>query len=161
MTIYSLVLLLSLFWTSQLFHFWFCCFSPHIQVSQETGKVIWYFHLFKNFPQFVAIHIVKSFCEVSEAEVDVFLEFSSFFYDPVDVGNLISSSSAFSKSSLKIWKFSVLGLLLKRSLENFEHYFVSVWNECNCAIVWTFVGHCLWKWNENWPFPVSPILRSI
>ena len=72
-------------------------------------------------------------------EVDVFLEFSCFFYDPTDVGNLISGSSAFSKSSLNIWKFTV-HVLLKPGLENFEHYFASVWDECNCAVVWKFFG---------------------
>ena len=77
-----------------------------MQVLQEAGEVVWYSHLFKNFPQFVVIYTVKGFSTVTEAEVDVFLEFSSFFYDPTDVGNLISSSSAFSKSSLYIWKFS-------------------------------------------------------
>ena len=95
-----------------------------MQVSQEAGKVVWYSHVLKQFPQFV-VHTVKVFSVVNEAEVDVFLEFSRFFYDPVDVGNLISGSSAFSKSSLNIWKFSVR-ILLKSSLENFEHYFVSV-----------------------------------
>ena len=79
---------------------------------------------------------------------------SCFFYDPVDVGSLISGSSAFSKSSLNIWKFMV-HILLKPGLENFEHYFTSVWDECNCAVVWTFFGIAfLWDWNENWPFPV-------
>ena len=72
-------------------------------------------------------------------EADISLELSSFFYDPVDVGNLISGSSAFSKSSLNIWKFSV-HILLKTSLENFEHYFASMWNECNCVVVWTVFG---------------------
>ena len=85
----------------------------------------WYSHLFKNFPQFVEIHTVKGFSIVNEAEVDVFLEFSCFFYHPTDVGNLISGSSAFSKSILNIWKFSV-HVLLKLSLENFEHYFASM-----------------------------------
>ena len=85
--------------------------------------MIWYFHLFKNFPQFVVIHTVKVFSVVNEA--DVFLEFSSFFYDPTDVGNLISSSSASSKSSLYIWKSSV-HTLLKPSLMDFEHHFASV-----------------------------------
>ena len=84
-----------------------CGFLTCIQISQEAGKVVWYFYIFKNFPQFVVIHIVKGFSVVNEAEVDVFLEFSYFFYDPTDVGNLISGSSAFSKSSLNIWKFSV------------------------------------------------------
>jgi len=87
--------------------------------------VVLYFHLFKNFPQFVVIHTVKSFSVVNEEKVDVFLELSFFSYDPVDVGNLISGSSAFSKSVLNIWKSSV-HLLLKPGLENFERYFASV-----------------------------------
>ena len=82
--------------------------------------MVWYSHLFKNFPQFVLIHTVKGFSIVSEAEVDVFLEFSCFSYDPINVGNLISDSSALSKFSLNIWKFSI-DVLLKPSLENFEH----------------------------------------
>ena len=86
--------------------------------------MVWYSHLFKNFPNFVVIHTFKGFGVVNKAEVDVFLELSCFF-DPVDVGNLISGSSAFSKSSLNIWKFTV-HLLLKPGLENFEHYFTSV-----------------------------------
>ena len=87
--------------------------------------MVGYSHLFKNFPQFVVIHTAKGFNVVNEAEVEVFLEFSFFFYDPMDVGNLISGSSAFSKSSLNICKFSV-HVLLKPSLENFEHYFASM-----------------------------------
>ena len=87
--------------------------------------MVWYPHLFKNFPQFVVIHSVKGISVVNKAEIDVFLEFSSFFCDPTDVGNLISDSSAFSKSSLNIWKFSV-HVLLKPALENFEHYFARV-----------------------------------
>ena len=86
--------------------------------------MVWYSHLFKNFPQFVVIHIVKGFSVVNEAEVDVFLEFSCFFDGPMDVGSLISGSSAFSKSSLNIWKFSV-HVLLKPGFENFEHYFLA------------------------------------
>ena len=79
---------------------------------------------------------------------------SHFFDYPVDVGNLISSSSAFSKSSLNIWKFTV-HVLLKPGLENFKHHFTSMWDECNCAVVWAFFGIAfLWDWNENWPFPV-------
>ena len=97
-----------------------CCFLTYIQVSQETGKVVWYSHLFMNFPQFAVIHAVKGFSVVNEAEVDAFLEFPCFLYDPVSVGNLISSSSAFSKSSLYIWKFSV-HVLLKPSLKDSEH----------------------------------------
>ena len=87
--------------------------------------MVWYSYLFKNFPQFSMIHTVKGFSVVNKAEVGVFLEFSCFFYDPMDVDNLISGSSAFSKSSLNIWKFTVL-VLLKPGLENFEHYFTSV-----------------------------------
>ena len=87
--------------------------------------MVWYSHLFQNFPQFVVIHTVKGFGIVNKAEVDVFLELSYFFDDPADVGNLISGSSASSKSSLNIWKFSS-HLLLKSGLENFEHYFTSM-----------------------------------
>ena len=120
-----------------------CCFLTCIQISQEAGKVVWYAHLFQNFPQFVVIHTVKGFGVVNKAEVDVFLELSCFFYDPADVGNLISSSSAFLKSSLNIWKFAVHILLNPglENLENFEHYFASMWSEehfivmCTC---WCF-----------------------
>ena len=91
--------------------------------------MVWYSHLFQNFPQFIVIHTVKDFGVVNKAGVDVFLELSCFFYDPADVGNLIS---AFSKSSLNIWKFTV-HVLLKPGLENFEHYFTSM--EMS-AIVW-------------------------
>ena len=94
-----------------------CCFLTCIQDLQKASKVVWYSHIFKNFPQFAVIHTVKDFSIVSEAEVDVFLEFSCFFYDPRDVGNLTSGSSAFSKSSLNIWKFLV-HVLLKPGLEN-------------------------------------------
>ena len=87
--------------------------------------MVWYSHLFQTFPQFIVIHTVKGFSIVNEAEVDVFLEFSWFFDDPVDVGNLISGSSAFSKTILNIWKFTV-HVLLKSGLENFKHYFTSV-----------------------------------
>ena len=109
-----------------------CCFLTCIQVSQEAGRVVWYSHVFQNFPQFIVIQTVKGFGIVNKAEVDVFLELFCFFNDPVDVGNLISGSSAFSKSSLNIWKFTV-HLLLKPGFVNFEHYFVV----CEMsAIVW-------------------------
>ena len=137
-----------------------CCFLTCIQMSQEAGQVVWYSHLFQNFPQFIVIHTVKGFGIVNKAEIDVFfLVLSCFFDDPTDVGNLISGSSAFFKSSLNIWKLMV-HILFKPGLENFEHYFPSVWDEYNCAIVWTFCGIALlWDWNENWSFPVlCPLL---
>ena len=95
--------------------------------------MIWYSHLLKNFPQFVVIHTVNGFGLVNKSEVDAFLELSCFFDDPVDIGNLISGSSAFSKTSLNIWTFTV-HVLLKPGLENFEHYFTSVLDEFNCAV---------------------------
>ena len=102
-----------------------CCFLTYIQISQEAGKVVWYSCLLKNFAQFVVIHIIKGFATVNKAEIDVFLELSCFFYDPTDVGNLISGSSAFSKSNFYVWKFLV-HIQVKPSLANFEHYCVSV-----------------------------------
>ena len=129
-----------------------CCFLTCIQVSHEAGQVLWCSHLFKNFPQFVVIHTVKGFGIVNKAEVDGFLELSCFFDDPTDVGNLISGSSPFSKSSLKIWKFMV-NILTKPGLENVEHYFTSVWGECNCMVVWAFFCTAfLWDWNKNFFF---------
>ena len=139
-----------------------CCFLTCIHVSQEAGEGIWYSHLLKNFPQFVVIHTVKGVRVVYKAEVDVSLELFCFFYEPMDVGNLISGSSAFSKSSLNIWRFSV-HVLLKPDLKNFEHYFASVWDDCNCMVVWTFFGIAfLSDWNQNWPFPVLwPLLSFL
>ena len=110
------------------------CFLTCTQISQEAGKAVWYSHLLKNFPQFVVIHTVKGFGVINKADVDAFLEFSCFFNDLTDVDNLISGSSAFSKSSLNIWKLTV-NILLKPGLENFEHYFARVCDECNCAVV--------------------------
>ena len=131
-----------------------CCFLTCIQISQEAGQVVWYSHIFQNFPQFIVIHTVKGFGIVNKAEIDVFLEFSSFFDDPEDVGNLVSGSSVSSKTSLNIWKFTV-NIFLKPGLENFEHYFTSMWDECNYAVVWAFFGIAfLWDLNEIWPFPV-------
>ena len=104
---------------------------------------------------FVVIHTVKGFSLVNEAEVDVYLEFSFSSNDLTNVGNLISASFTFSKSSLNIWKFTV-HVLLKPGLEYFEHYFSSLWGECNCVVVWIFFGIAfLWYWNENWPFPMK------
>ena len=88
-----------------------CCFLTCIQISQESGQVVWYSHLFQNFPQFIVIHTVKGFGIVNKAQIDVFLKLSWFFNDPADVGNLVSGSSAFSKTSLNIWKFTVHILL--------------------------------------------------
>ena len=115
------------------------CILTCIQISQEAIQVVWSSYLLKNFPEFVVIHTIKGFDIVNKAEVDVFLELSCFFNDPTNVGNLISGSSAFSKTSLNIWKFTV-HVLLKPGLENFEHYFASLWDECNCVVVWTFFG---------------------
>ena len=92
--------------------------------------MVWYSHLFQNFPQFIVIHTVKGFGIVNKAEIDVFLELSCFFYDPADVGNLISGSSAFSKTSLNIRKFTV-HVLLKPGLENFEYYFIYMYTYIN------------------------------
>ena len=95
------------------------------------------------------IHTVKGFGTVNKAEIDAFLELSWFFDDLADVDNLISGSSAFPKTSLNIWKFTV-HMSLKPGLENFNHHFTSVWDECNCAVFWAFFGiACLWDWNEN------------
>ena len=122
-----------------------CCFLTYIQVSQEAGKVVRYSHLLKHFPQFVMIHTVKSFGIVNEAEVGIFLEFSGFFYDPADVGNLISGSSAFSKSRTSerwslAWRILSMTLLVC---------------EMNAIVVWIFFSIAfLWDWNENWLSPV-------
>ena len=130
-----------------------CCFLTCIQISQQAGQVVWYSHLLKNFPQCVVMHTVKGFGIVNKAEVDVFLELLIFLWAngcwQFDLWFL-----CFSKPSSNIWKFTV-HKLLKPGLENFEHYFVSMWDECNCMVVWTFFGIAfLWDWNENWRFPV-------
>ena len=131
-----------------------CSILTCIQVSQEAGQVVCYSHLLQNFPQFIVIHTVEGFGIVNKAVIDVFLELSCFFNDPADIGNLISGSSAFSKSSLNIWNVTV-HILLKPDLENFEHYFASVWDECNCAVFWAFFGIAFLRdWNENGPFPI-------
>ena len=96
--------------------------------------MVWYSHLFKSFPQFVMIHTVKGFSVVDKTEVDVFLESPCFLYDLVNVGNIISGSSAFSKPSLNIWKFSV-HVMLKPSLEDFEHNLTSMGDKCNCPLI--------------------------
>ena len=162
MTIYSLEELLSYLEPV-------CCsmsssnwwFLTCIQISQEAGQVVWYSHLFQNFPQFIVIHTVKGFGIVNKAEIDVSLELSCFFYDPTNVGNLISDSSAFSKSSLKIWKFSA-HVLLKPHLENFGITLLACEMSAIVGVVWAFFGIAfLWNWNENWPFPVLWPLLSV
>ena len=122
-----------------------CYFFSCIQISQEAGKVVWYSHLFQNFPQFAVIHTVKSFGIINKVEIDVFLKLSCFFDDSMDVGNFIPGSSAFLKSSLNIWKFTVC-ILLKPGLENFEHYFtflyyslVCFWPCCVFIAAWAFL----------------------
>ena len=154
-----------------------CCFLTCIQIYQKAGQVVWYSHLLKNFPQFVVIHTVKGFGIVNKSEIDVFLELSCFFHDPADVGNLISGSSAFSKTCLNIWTFTV-HVLLKPGLENFEHYFSSMWDDCNCAVVWDSLalpffgigmntdlfqsfssGHC-WVFQISWPIECSTFTAS-
>ena len=138
-----------------------CCFLICLQASQEAGQVVWYCHLLKNFQQFIVIHTVEGFGIVNKGEIDVFLELSCFFDDPVDVGNMISGSSPFSKTSWNIWKFTV-HVLLKPGLENFGHYFTSMWDECNCAVVWAFFGIAfLWDWKDNWPFIYLPLSKPI
>ena len=145
-----------------------CCFLTCIQISQEVGQVVWHSHLLKNFPQFVVIYTVKGFGIVNKAEVDVFLELSCFLEDPADIGNLISGSSVFLKFTVHI--------LLKHGLDSFECYFVSVWDECNCAVVWTFLtlpffgiemetdlfqscGHC-WVFQVCWRIECSTFTAS-
>ena len=139
-----------------------CCFLTCIQISQEAGQVVWYSPLFKNFPQFVVIYTVKGFGVVNKPKVDVFLELCCFCDDPTDVRNLISGSLPFLNQPWTSGNFMV-HLLLKPGLENFEHSFASVWDGCNCVVVWTFFGIALlWDWNENWLFLVLwPLLSFL
>ena len=131
-----------------------CCFLTCIQISQEAGQVVWCSHFFQNFPQLIVIHIVKGFGIVSKAEIDVFSGTLLLFPWSSRCWQFDLWFLAFSKTSLNIWKFTV-HVLLKPGLKNFEHYFTSMWDECNCAVVWAFFGIAfLWDWNENWPFPV-------
>ena len=130
-----------------------CCFLTCIQISQEAAKVVWYFHLLKNFPQFV-IHTVKDFGIVNKAKVDIFLELSCFFDDQWMLAIWSLVPLPFLNPAWTSESFTV-HLLLKPGLENVEHYFASMSDECNCAVVWVFFGIAfLWDWNENWPFPV-------
>ena len=127
------------------------CFLTCIQISYEAGQVVWYSHLSKNFPQFFLIHTVKGFSIINKAEVDIFLELSCFFNDPMDIGNLISVPLPFlnpawlSGSSQFCWSLAwkILSITLL------------AWDECSYVVVWAFFGIAfLWNWNENWPFPV-------
>ena len=125
-----------------------CCFLTHILVSQETSKVVWYSHLFRDFHSLLWSTESEALGIISEAEVGIFLAFLCFLYDTVAIGNFISVSSAFSKPNLYIWKFSV-HILLKPSLKIFEQNFTSMWDECSCTVAWTFFGIApLWNWND-------------
>ena len=142
-------------WNWSFFFFFFLMSSPNYsflictQITQKAGKVIWYVYLLNSFPHFVVIHAIKSFGEVSKPEADVLLESPCFFNDSMKVGNLMSDSSAFSKSILNIWKFSV-HILLKTWLENFQNCIACMWDEYNFLIVWTFFDIAfLWDWKEN------------
>ena len=147
---YSLDVPLSQFGTSLLFHAGSnCCFLSYKQISHEAGQVVWYSHLFQNFPQFIVIHIVRGFGIVNKVEIDVFLKLSCFFYDPVDVGNLISVSSAFLKPA---WTSGSL---------QFTYCWSLAWRILsNYAVVWAFFDIAFFRdWNEDWPFPVlCPLL---
>ena len=153
MTIHSLDVLLFLFGTSLLFHVQFYLLLPDLHIGFSRGRSGGL--VFPSLSEFYTVycdHTVKGFGIVNKAEIDVSLQLSCFFLDPVDADNLICGSSAFSKSSLSIWKFTV-HILLKPGLENFEHYFTSVWDELHCEAVWTFfVIAFFWYWNENWPY---------
>ena len=134
-----------------------CCFLTCIQISQKAGQMVWYSHFFENFPQFIVIHTVKGFGIVNKAETDVFGKLSCFLDDPLDVGSLISCSSAFSICNLNIWQFTV-HVLLKPRLENFEYYFASMWDECNCVVVVNILWHCLslgLEWKLTFSSPVA------
>ena len=154
-TIYSLDVLLFLFGTSLLFHVQVQLLLPDLHIGFSRGRSDG--PVFLSFSEFSRVYCdphSQRLCIVHKAEIDIFLELSCFFDYPADVGNLISGSSTFSKASFNIWKFMV-HVLLKPGLENFEHYFNSVWDKCNCVVVWAFFGITfLWDWNENWPFPV-------
>ena len=155
MTIYSLDVLLSLFGTSPFFHARFQLLLLHLQTDFSGGRsggLV--FPSFEEFSRVCCDPHSQRLWHSQKSRSRCFLELCCFFGDPADVGNRISGSSAFSKTSLNICKFTV-HVLLKSGLENFKHYFTSMWDECNCAVVWAFFGIAfVWDWNENWPFPV-------
>ena len=129
-----------------------CCFLTCIQISQEAGKTIWYSHLFKNLPQFVVIHTVKGFGIVNKAK-DVFLDYLAFLM----IQWMLAISSLVPLPFLNpAWTSESSQFTYCWSLDwNFEHYFASMWDECNWVVVWAFISIAfLWDWNENWPFPV-------
>ena len=130
------------------------CFFTYIQVSQEAGNTVRYSHLFKNFSTVCCDHTVKGFGIVNKAEIDVFSGLPCFSMIQQMLASWSLVPLPFLNSSLYIWKFLV-HVLLKHSLKDSEHYLGSMWDECNCAVVWTFFGIVLlWDWNEKWPFPV-------
>ena len=152
MTIYSLDILLFQFGTSLLFLVPFELLLPDLHTDFSRGRSggLVFPSLSELFTVYCDPHSQRLW-HSQKAEIDVFLELSCFFHDPEDVGNLISGSSAFSKSSLN----TVL-ILLKPVLDNFEHYFTNMWYECNCVVVWALFGIALiCDWNGNWPFPVA------
>ena len=130
-----------------------CCFLTWIQISQETGQVVWCAHLFQNSPQFVMIHTVKGFGTVHKADISVFLELSfSVIQQMLAIWSLVPLPFLNPAWTSRGSRFTYCW---KPGLENFEHYLTSVWDECNYAVVWAFFGIAfLWDWNENWPFPV-------
>ena len=154
MTIYSTDILLFLFGNSLLFHVQFYLLLPDLHTGFSRGRSgVLVFPFLSEFSTVYCDPHSQRLYIVNKAEIDVFLKLSCFFDGPADVGNFISGSSAFSKSSLNIWKFTV-HILLKPGLENFEQYFTRVWDECNCVVVWAFFGIAFLRdWNENWPFP--------
>ena len=160
MTKYSLDILLSQFGTSLLFHVQFSILLPDLHTifsGGRSGGLV--YPSLEEFSTVCCDPQSQRLWHSQQSRSRCFLELSYFFDDTMDVGNLISGSSAFSKTSLNIWKFMV-HILLKPGLENFENYFTSMWDECNCVVVWAFFGIAfLWDWNENWPFPVlCPLL---
>ena len=130
------------------------CFLTWIQISQEAGQVIWYSHLYKDFPQFLVIHTVKGFGIVNKAETDV-LFWNSLAFSMIQ--RMLAMWSLVPLPFLKpAWTsgISQFTYCWSLGLEKFEHYFTRVWDECNCAVVWAFFGIAfLWDWNENWPLP--------
>ena len=126
-----------------------CCFLTHRQVSRETGKMVWYSHLSKSFLHFVKIHTVRGFSVVNETEVDVYLKFSCFLCNPVNVRDLTTSSSSFSKPTWDIWKFLAC-IMQKPSMHDFKHDLTSMGDEYNCLMVSTFFGTTLLgNWDED------------